>query len=211
MDSYPLDAEELKSSGYPECVLISRAIPTASLSVGLCPCVAAPSKLKEALLPAGCFTTDLLTGVFKRGICMRSMFKQSVSVAAILAASAAFSVSAIAQTAATGNAAVPSKAGTERQPQAAPAAQDKGAATQPAMPAQSMGTAPAAGSGTAIPSKAGSERQPTAVDGSMNKPSMKGMSAEEKKAARAERKAERKAKRPTDAGTTMERKAEGTK
>jgi hypothetical protein len=138
---------------------------------------------------------------------MRSMFKKSVSVAALLAASAAFSVSAIAQTAATGNPAVPSKAGSERQPQAAPAAQDKGAAAQPAMPSQSMGTPPATGAGTAIPSKAGSERQPPgAVGGAMEKPSMKGMSAEEKKAARAERRAERKAKRETSGGakTTVE-------
>ncbi len=138
---------------------------------------------------------------------MRSLFKQSVSVAAILAASAAFSTSAFAQANQTGSPAVPSKAGSERQPAAAPGAMNKGPATTAdpsAMP--SGGAAPMTGSGTAIPSKAGSERQPTAVDGSMNKPSMKGMSAEEKKAARAERKAERKAKRPASGGaaTTVE-------
>lgn len=143
---------------------------------------------------------------------MRFTFRKSVSVAAILAASAAFSVPAMAQTAETGKPAVPSKAGTERQPMAAPGAMNKGPATtaDPSAMPSGGGAAPAAGAGTAIPSKAGSERQPTAVDGSMNKPGMKGMSAEDKKTARAERKAERKAKRPVDQGTTNDRKATGT-
>jgi hypothetical protein len=157
----------------------------------------------------------------KIGICMRVTLKRSVSVAAFLAATAAFSVSAIAQTSAnpqtgapaTGaGTAIPSKAGTERQPMAAPGAKSTGPG-ETSTPSTGAPMAPTAGAGTAIPSKAGSERQPTAVDGSNAKSGMMSKSREDRKAARAQRKAERAANRPaaSDTGTTAERSATGTK
>ena len=142
---------------------------------------------------------------------------QSTSLIAVAALAASLSFGALAQTSppATGaGTAIPSKAGTERQPNvnANPNAKDTGANStmNPSATPSGQSMPPKAGAGTAIPSKAGSERQPTAVDGEAGKPMMKGTNSTDRKAMREERRAERKAKRPTDAGTTNDRKATGT-